>query len=268
MKKILLLAGLFFCFYPYAQQASYSKLNLFFEVNQSGLTKDHILLIDSAIISKNLVILSIKGFADSTGNASYNMDLSQKRARAVFSHFINKQYSDSIVVGFFGEQHNAGDELFYNRRVEIWFEEKKIEAPKVATENSKEDTLPVVEKYEISNIYFLPDQPIVDPVSFFAVDEAAKYLKRFPGCKFEIVGHVNYVTPPSLINDPKYLEPLQILSEERAKTIYELLIERGIPAETMTHKGVGNSQMVFKNPQNESEKRKNMRVEILISCKK
>jgi len=36
----------------------------------------------------------------------------------------------------------------------------------------------------------------------------------------------------------------------------------------MTFKGVGNSQMVFKNPKNDEEKRKNMRVEILIACKK
>jgi len=36
----------------------------------------------------------------------------------------------------------------------------------------------------------------------------------------------------------------------------------------MTHKGVGNSQIVFKDPKNDQEKRKNMRVEILISCKK
>jgi outer membrane protein OmpA-like peptidoglycan-associated protein len=133
---------------------------------------------------------------------------------------------------------------------------------------SKLDSVSGIEKYEISNIYFVPDKPIVEPASFFAVDDAAKYLKRFPGCKFEIVGHVNYILPPSVINNPKAMEPAQRLSHERAKTIYELLIERGIPSQSMTFKGVGNSQMVFKNPKNDEEKRKNMRVEILISCKK
>ena len=36
----------------------------------------------------------------------------------------------------------------------------------------------------------------------------------------------------------------------------------------MTYKGVGNSQMVYKDPKNDEEKRKNMRVEILIYCVK
>lgn len=64
------------------------------------------------------------------------------------------------------------------------------------------------------------------------------------------------------------MEPAQRLSEERAKTIYDFLIERGVPFQSMTFKGVGNSQMIFNNPKNDEEKRRNMRVEILISCKK
>ena len=267
MRKFLLFVFLLCCFHSYSQQGSVSKLNLFFDVNKYELTEKHLGIIDS-LVTKNVKIFSIKGFADSSGTSFYNDELSQKRVRSVFTYLFSNQYPYPVKVESFGEQHNAGDELFYNRRVEIWFEEKKIEEPKIPEESIKIDTPAVVEKYEISNIYFLPDQPIVDPMSFFAVDDAAKYLKRFPGCKFEIIGHVNYVTPPSLANNPKALEPLQILSEERAKEIYKLLIERGVPAEAMSHKGVGNSQMVFKNPKNDSEKRKNMRVEILITCKK
>ena len=135
-------------------------------------------------------------------------------------------------------------------------------------ENNITDTLAITEKYELANIYFIPDKAIIDPTSFFAVDDAAKYLKRFPGCRFQIVGHVNYVLPPSVMNNPKALEPAMKLSEERAKAVYELLIDRNIPIQSMTYKGVGNSQMVFKKPKNDEERRKNMRVEILISCKK
>ena len=268
MKKILLFATLFFSISSFSQQNSDLKLELFFDVNRYVLTIQHLMLLDSAFIGKNLVITSIKGFADSTGNASYNMDLSQKRAGAVFQYFTTHHYSDSISVEYFGEQNPAGSELAYDRRVEIWFRQKEAEKIIEVEEKIQADTLAITEKYEISNIYFLPDKAIVDPTSFFAIDNAAKYLKRFPGCKFEIVGHVNYVTPPSLANDPKALVPLQILSEERAREIYDQLSERGIPIQDMTHKGVGNSQMIFKSPKNDQEKRKNMRVEILISCKK
>jgi outer membrane protein OmpA-like peptidoglycan-associated protein len=185
----------------------------------------------------------------------------------VFHYFDGQPYSDSISIDFAGEKHTAGKDISYNRRVEIYFKENMAEDKNTLLENNV-DTLAITEKYEISHIYFIPDKAIVDPATFFAVDDAAKYLKHFPGCKFEIVGHVNYAMLPSAVNNPKNLEPAQRLSEERAKTIYDLFIERGIPAESMTHKGVGNSQMVFKNPKNDEEKRKNMRVEILISCKK
>ena len=268
MKKIPLFATLFFSLPSFSQQNDDSKLDLFFDVNRFVLTEHHFMLIDSAINSKNIIVTTIKGFADSTGNAFYNMDLSQKRAMAVFQYFTNHHYRDSISVEYFGEQNATSSKMSYDRRVEIWFRQKVAEKIIAAGEKTQTDTLAITERYELSNIYFLPDRAIVDPTSFFAIDDAAKYLKRFSGCKFEIVGHVNYVTSPSLANNPKALEPLQILSEERAKEVYDQLAERGIPKQDMTHKGVGNSQMVFKNPKNDQEKRKNMRVEILISCKK
>jgi len=267
MKKLLFLSGLFFSISSFSQQKPDLKLELFFDVNKYELTKAHRMQIDSAIISRGLTITGIRGFADSTGNASYNIDLSQKRAKAVFRYFDGQANSDSISIEFVGEQHTAGKDISYNRRVDIYFKENMSKEENTPLENSI-DTLAVTEKYEISNIYFIPDKAIIDPATFFAVDDAAKYLKRFSGCKFEIVGHVNYAMLPSAMKNPKNLEPAQRLSEERAKAIYDLLIDRGIPAESMTHKGVGNSQMVFKNPKNDEEKRKNMRVEILIACKK
>ena len=270
MKKILFFAILFFSISSFSQQSPDLNLDLFFDVNRSVLTKQHVMLIDSVFISKNRIVTTIKGFADSTGNASYNMNLSQKRAEAVLQYFTSPHhfFNSIISVEYFGEQNAGSSGMSYDRRVEIWFKEGGAEQQSAAEENVKTDTLAIVEKYEISSIYFIPDKAIVDPASFFAVDDAAKYLKRFPGCKFEIVGHVNYVTPPSLANNPKALEPAQKLSEERAKEVFDLLTERGIPFQDMTHKGVGSSQMVFKNPRTDAEKRKNMRVEILISCKK
>lgn len=177
-------------------------------------------------------------------------------------------YPGSISSGYFGEQNAVGSEMFYDRRVKVCF--KQIVPGELidVDEKAKADTLAITERYELTNIYFIPDKAVVDPTSFFTDDDAAKYLKKFPGCKFEIVGHVNYVLPASVMNNPKAVEPVMKLSEERAKTVYDLLAGRNIPIESMTFKGVGNLQMVFKSPRNDEEKRKNMRVEILISCKK
>lgn len=269
MKKASNFCILFFAFfYSFSQSVTDPHLNIFFEVNKYELKKEDRGKIDSAINGRKITITYIKGFADSTGSDSYNMELSHKRALAVFSYLKDMLYVDSLKIEFFGEQQESGKDISFNRRVEVDYKETISQQENIPQKKDIADTLAVTEKYEISNIYFIPDKAIVDPTSFFAVDDAVKYLKHFPGCKFEIVGHVNYVIPPRVMNNPKALEPAQKLSEERAKTIYDLLAERGIPIESMTYKGVGNSQMVFKTPKNDEEKRKNMRVEILIACKK
>src|SRR6187551_2181168 len=102
MKKFLLFGALFFSISSFSQQNSGLKLELFFDVNRSVLTKQHLMLLDSAFIGKNLVITTIRGFADSTGDASYNMDLSQKRAGAV-SQYFTSNHSDSISIVYYGE---------------------------------------------------------------------------------------------------------------------------------------------------------------------
>jgi outer membrane protein OmpA-like peptidoglycan-associated protein len=245
-------------------------LNIFFDVNKYELSDEHKAQLNE-IISKNVAITCIKGYADSTGTLEFNKNLSRKRAEEVFK-YLRKSTGIKIFPEYLGEQHPAGKELYFDRRVEICFEENKlVDSVKPVESNivadQKKDSIPT-EKYELSNIYFVPDKAIIEPWSFYAVDDAAKYLKRFPNCKFEIIGHVNNVMPPSLANNPKAYEPIQKLSEERAKAVYDLLVERDIPADNLTHKGVGNTQMVFKNPKNDEEKRKNMRVEILIYCNK
>jgi len=247
-------------------------LNLFFGVNKYKLTNEHKAQIDE-ILSKNVTITCIMGYADTTGAITYNKYLSRKRAEEVSKYLMGKFYVNIISFGA-GEQHTNGKKLYFDRRVMICYKEDKpvneIKTLEDSTQtiSKKDSAVAVPAKYELSNIYFVPDRAVIEPWSFYAVDDAAKYLKRFPNCKFEIVGHVNYVLPPSLANNPKALELPQKLSEERAKTVYDLLVERGIPAESMTHQGVGNTQMIYKTPKNDDEKRKNMRVEILIYCNK
>src|SRR5688572_13563507 len=112
MKKAFFTWVIFFCFSSHSQQSTDLKLNLFFDVNKYDLTREHLMQIDFAINSKKLTIIGIKGFADSTGSKSFNMELSRKRARAVF-HYLNSQhYSDSINIEYFGEQHVANNDMF------------------------------------------------------------------------------------------------------------------------------------------------------------
>src|SRR5438105_275937 len=97
--------------------------------------------------------------------------------------------------------------------------------------------------------------------SLLYVDELARMLKtNFKMENFEIIGHVNYQST----KDSSQLQDLYYLSERRAKAIYNLLAEKGISPERMRYKGVGNSQPLFPQPANDEERKKNMRVQIVI----
>ena len=49
-----------------------------------------------------------------------------------------------------------------------------------------------------------------------------------------------------------------------ADTVFEILKDNGIPAEKMTYKGMGNTEMINPYATTDEEKRQNMRVEIFI----
>jgi len=51
---------------------------------------------------------------------------------------------------------------------------------------------------------------------------------------------------------------------DRAKLVYRLLSEEGIPARRMSYKGMGNTEMIYPHARTEEEMRKNMRVEIFV----
>jgi flagellar motor protein MotB len=54
------------------------------------------------------------------------------------------------------------------------------------------------------------------------------------------------------------------LSEDRAKTVFVILKDNGIPEGKMIYKGMGNKQMINPYAKTDEEKRENMRVEIFI----
>lgn len=273
-RSLVLVLHIFLSTYSFSQIDSV--LNVFFDVDKYQLNKDHLVQLNE-LINKNVSIICVNGYADTTGTTAYNKVLSQKRANAVHDYLRkHNTINPKTKAGSFGEQQLINEDISYNRRVEICFK-RIVPAEPTRREGTGIDTIIAIEpekivdsaikRYELSRIYFVPDKAIIEAWSFYAIDDAAKYLKNFPGCQFEIIGHVNYAMTAAAINNPKLLEPAQKLSEERARAVYDLLIEREIPATRMTFKGVGNTQLFFKNPKSDEEKRKNMRVEILIYCK-
>jgi outer membrane protein OmpA-like peptidoglycan-associated protein len=113
-------------------------------------------------------------------------------------------------------------------------------------------------KVSFTNILFQPDAAQFLPESRQPLEILYLFMKRNPGVKIEIQGHVN--SPGS---DPDNKDDLK-LSEGRAKAIYDYLVKKGIPSSQVTYKGYGNKHMLYPKPKNQLQMTLNRRVEILI----
>ena|SRR2546423_2532978 len=205
----------------------------------------------SAVSSVN----GITGYTDTLGTKEYNYKLSQRRADHIVT--LVKQLHSTVKNDpvYKGEEHIQDITLEKNRKVEI------IASVKPSVTANKPEKEEVVKSINIDNIYFVPDRALITEESLPYVDELARMLKtNFKTENFEIIGHVNYQST----KDSSQLQDLYYLSERRAKAIYNLLAEKGISPERMRYKGVGNSQPLFPQPVNDEERKKNMRVQIVI----
>jgi len=107
---------------------------------------------------------------------------------------------------------------------------------------------------QMQNIHFLPDSPVILPEERSRLDAIAGLLKEAPGQTFLVVGHTADIGTRKSQYD---------LSVERAKTIIDELVSRGIPSKQFLYRGEGSNNPIASNLTNEG-RAKNRRVEITI----
>ncbi len=116
------------------------------------------------------------------------------------------------------------------------------------------------EKFELKNFYFYANQAKLLPRSRPELPKLLRFLQMNPKVKIEIAGHVNLPNrPPMPKNSWEYN-----LSLERAKVVYEYLVEHGIDPDRLRYAGYSNWQMVYPKAYKEEQMAKNRRVEIHI----
>ena len=106
----------------------------------------------------------------------------------------------------------------------------------------------------LKNLQFEPDRAILLKGEETKLDEIAKILKKSESEFFFVEGHTADVGKP---------EDEKNLSQERAKTVIEKLVERGIPAEKFIYQGAGGTKPIAPNGTEEG-RAQNRRVEITI----
>ena len=204
----------------------------------------------------------ISAYTDSVGTIQHNIILAQQRCKQVVDFLIrHSSLKGDFKIEIYGEQNPISQtDLSLNRRVDILYSLTRKTG--ISSDTGK---LKVVRKLVLEKLYFKPNKAVIEPASMPYLDYIANLLKEDSTDLFEIKGHVNWNPRLAHGADSAYVAKMYRLSADRAKVIYEILMDKGIPPSRVSWKGMGNSEMVFPNAINDDEKRKNMRVEILIS---
>lgn len=117
------------------------------------------------------------------------------------------------------------------------------------------DSLGVNERsIEFDYVNFETGSAELTPVSEYELDFLVEALKKYPGMRLELAGHTD--------NSGEAEENLT-LSENRAKTVYNYLVNQGISEERLTVKGYGDTLPVAENDTPEGRE-KNRRLEFKI----
>lgn len=130
----------------------------------------------------------------------------------------------------------------------------------------KVDTVKSVSQYDealassiiLKDINFETDKSELLSSSYKELDELVHYLKQNPLFKIEVNGYTD--------NTGKETDNLK-LSEERAKTVVNYLIQKGIDEKRTTYKGNGSNNPIAPND-TEVNKAKNRRVEFKLTKQK
>ena len=127
----------------------------------------------------------------------------------------------------------------------------------VKTEETKIKPIEVGEAYRINDINFATNSSEITPRIMKVLDEFIDFLKTNPTLKIDINGYTDNVGNP---------EDNLLLSENRAKAVYDYLVIEEIIPERLSFKGFGENNPIASN-QTEEGRAKNRRTEFVIKEK-
>lgn len=240
-------------------------LSLFYPINIYSLTKQKIKTINKSIDGKKIDAVSIIGYADYLGTDEKNKTLSENRANQVKKYFAKKniEVKQSIGNGTSGPKLDHSNGIQKYRRVDIVFTYKSEETTS-SKENLDEeiDELKVGDKLVLKNFNFIPGRHYLVVESKPELSRLINIMKANPTLKIELHGHICCETDHDDGYDKDDMN--YKLSENRAKYIYQQLINNGVAADRMTYKGFGRSNPLYPLELDDAQKNANRRVEILI----
>jgi outer membrane protein OmpA-like peptidoglycan-associated protein len=235
--------------------------------------------------------IKIYGFTDQVGSIYYNTKLSLKRATEVSNYLakVGAHRGMITVVQGRGETELLNDGMDnisrqQNRRVVVMmaYASKMADQPTSSKDNTNTDStdqtgmtteppalidqikdskVKAGDQIILRNINFEGGRHVFLPQSKSALLELLNTMKEITTLKIEIQGHI--CCEQGAVDGFDFDLGTQNLSVQRAKAVYNYLLQNGIEANRMSYNGLGH-QYPITNEQTEQDKMINRRVEIKI----
>ena len=206
-------------------------------------------------------VLLIKGTVENANNGNENktsVELKNIKTKQIQSIEINDNTGKySIIINNIED-----DYLLTVKQSGYAYETKYIESKKLILEDKQLITdnnfemkpVKIGESYNINDIYFATNSSELTTSSKFVLDILIDFMKDNPNIRIEIQGHTDNVG-----NRKDNL----ILSENRAKEVYNYLIENNIKASRLQYKGYADTKPIAENT-TEAGRAKNRRTIFVV----
>jgi outer membrane protein OmpA-like peptidoglycan-associated protein/Tfp pilus assembly protein PilF len=199
--------------------------------------------------------------AESGQRLSAKVDVINLQTRQVFTTAVTRKDGTALVCLPVGHAYmlnvNRPEYLFYSDNFNLT-EQARFDKPfqitalltPLSSKTSAANPKPVV----LRNVFFNTGSAELNPESFPELDRLTQALQQSPHLNIRIDGHTDSVGDAS---------SNKILSENRAKSVYNYLIKQGIQANRLQYQGFGETVPVADN-QAEEGRKQNRRTEITL----
>lgn len=260
---------------PYS--SAQDTVSIYFQLNKYALTSYNTQRVDSLLyhdIIKNNQRIMIVGYTDNLGTDDYNINLSKRRANTVKDYLAYMNIDTTMIYMCIGKgevKRNIELPQGYatDRRVDIILNYTQPTVKKLQSSPTSKSydvtNVPVGKTFILRNIHFLAERHVLTQASEPELENLYQTLIDYPTLKIRIEGHVCCIwgAPDALDIDTKE----NALSLNRAKYIYEYLVDKGIDSVRLEYLGLGRKRPLIPVERTEADRAKNRRVEIRILSK-
>lgn len=232
-------------------------LELNFELDSYQMADETRATLDSLIDAIPFGVIQnieIYGHTDSLASKKYNRKLSRKRVESVLHYLVYNSLDPlKVKTDYYGENRpkykNTPQGSLKNRRVEMVFVINTNLVPPAKKRFLDQEFLEG-HKLRLPNVTFVGNQPLPNWESFETLTELLTVMYRYPDMEIRLEGHV-------------CCSDYQVLSEERARAVYDFLVSNGVNPNRMTYQGYSNKKPLFKE-RTEADRKVNRRVEMVV----